>query len=66
MSKLKVDHVLEKRASKDKFKISEPMNFQQKVHVDQDYNWVNNNPTQIFELGDKLGEGAFGVFLMLK
>lgn len=43
--------------------ISGPVNFERKVHVDCDFNWSSDgasDPNTVFEMGDKLGEGAFG------
>ncbi|KAI8910040.1 kinase-like domain-containing protein [Powellomyces hirtus] len=41
--------------------ISAPSNFVKKVHVDADFNWFGEgDPKEMFELQEKLGEGAFG------
>ncbi|KAI8826612.1 kinase-like domain-containing protein [Fimicolochytrium jonesii] len=42
--------------------ISSPSNFVKRVHVDADFNWFGGegDPKELFELQEKLGEGAFG------
>lgn len=59
----------EKKKKKEQFKdasqkksspdpgISTPFNVQHKVHVDFDYKWSGQNPDEVFELSQKLGEG---------
>jgi hypothetical protein len=37
--------------------ISSPVEFEQKVHVDKDFNWSGGNPNDVFDLTKKLGEG---------
>eukprot|EP01113_Clastostelium_recurvatum_P032515 TRINITY_DN4190_c0_g1_i8.p1 TRINITY_DN4190_c0_g1~~TRINITY_DN4190_c0_g1_i8.p1 ORF type:complete len:587 (-),score=130.72 TRINITY_DN4190_c0_g1_i8:28-1788(-) len=47
-------------ASSSSAEVSAPFNIKHKVHVDPDYKWSGQNPEEVFELLDKLGEGAFG------
>lgn len=34
-----------------------PMKVVHKVHIDKDYNWSGQDPDEVFELKEKLGEG---------
>ncbi|KAJ3011031.1 hypothetical protein HKX48_007059 [Thoreauomyces humboldtii] len=41
--------------------ISAPSGFVKQIHVDSDFNWFGEgDPNEMFELQEKLGEGAFG------
>ncbi|KAI9095250.1 hypothetical protein DFS34DRAFT_627212 [Phlyctochytrium arcticum] len=43
------------------FAIGSPFNFEKKLHVDEHFNWFGEgNPREIFQIEEKLGEGAFG------
>ncbi|KAI9365947.1 hypothetical protein DFJ73DRAFT_755664 [Zopfochytrium polystomum] len=44
-----------------KIAISGPYNVERKFSVDEDFNWSGtSDPSQVFEIQEKLGEGAFG------
>eukprot|EP00026_Physarum_polycephalum_P000066 Phypoly_transcript_00066.p1 GENE.Phypoly_transcript_00066~~Phypoly_transcript_00066.p1 ORF type:complete len:2446 (-),score=572.43 Phypoly_transcript_00066:272-7609(-) len=46
---------------KKEFIITEPTNFRHLIGVDANFDWNVENPEHIFKMGDKLGEGSFGV-----
>ncbi|KAI9007065.1 kinase-like domain-containing protein [Gaertneriomyces semiglobifer] len=49
------------RRKGDKIRIGVPFNLERKLHVDGDFNWFGDgNPREMFEVQEKLGEGAFG------
>jgi small GTP-binding protein len=41
--------------------VSAPYNLSHNIHVDVDFNWTGQDPLKIFELIEKLGQGAYGV-----
>jgi hypothetical protein len=47
----------EKKSNKMVKEIGTPYNIQHKTHVDFDYKWTGQDPDQVFELTQKLGEG---------
>jgi len=54
------------KETKDKEKekesgIGAPYNFKTGAHVTKDLQWETNDPTEIFELKEQLGKGAYGV-----
>ncbi|KAJ3089624.1 hypothetical protein HK102_005907, partial [Quaeritorhiza haematococci] len=62
-------HVLQRQPSRGlrgpdgRVSISGPFNFESKLHVDGDFHWsgdTGQDPREIFEIQEKLGEGAFG------
>ncbi|KAJ3133340.1 hypothetical protein HDU90_006289 [Geranomyces variabilis] len=41
--------------------IGSPFNFEKRLHVDGEFNWFGDgDPREMFEIQEKLGEGAFG------
>jgi serine/threonine protein kinase len=41
--------------------ISSPFGFKLISRVDEEFNWTVEDPVKVFQIGDKLGEGTFGV-----
>ncbi|KAJ3003573.1 hypothetical protein HKX48_001697 [Thoreauomyces humboldtii] len=47
--------------SKQQVAIGQPFNFEKKLHVDGQFQWLSEgDPREMFEIHEKLGEGAFG------
>ncbi|PRP80442.1 hypothetical protein PROFUN_11897 [Planoprotostelium fungivorum] len=43
-----------------------PYNFKRKLHVNFDYQWTGQDPTEVFEIQDLLGIGAYGTVCKAK
>ncbi|TPX70706.1 hypothetical protein SpCBS45565_g01565 [Spizellomyces sp. 'palustris'] len=59
--KAKHPHAQPGSPQKQGVSIGSPFNFEKKLHVDGDFNWFGEgNPREMFDIQEKLGEGAFG------
>ncbi|KAL6077453.1 Serine/threonine-protein kinase svkA [Balamuthia mandrillaris] len=50
-----------KKKKREELVISSPTNFEQRSHVDSNFEWSGEDPNSAFTLHNKLGEGAYGI-----
>eukprot|EP01116_Phalansterium_solitarium_P023777 TRINITY_DN8503_c0_g1_i1.p1 TRINITY_DN8503_c0_g1~~TRINITY_DN8503_c0_g1_i1.p1 ORF type:complete len:1099 (-),score=302.28 TRINITY_DN8503_c0_g1_i1:838-4134(-) len=54
------------RSRSRKDNLSEPKDFRHRAHVDFEFNWSGQRAEDIFELHEKLGQGAYGAVYVAK